>query len=97
MDCRTVREVILMKRFYKTIENGYLASIGVGYDGDEITKREFDEIMQAIQNRPEAPAGYYYRMLPDLTWELHEAPPEETDPEISDEEALSIILGGETA
>lgn len=86
-----------MSRFYKTIENGYLTSIGVGYDGDEITKQEFDEITKVIQNRPEAPEGRIYRLLPDLTWELHELPPEETDPEISDEEALTIILGGETA
>ena len=84
-----------MSRLYKTIENGYLTSIGTGYDGEEITQQEYDVILNAIHNRPEAPDGYYYRLLPDLTWELHELPPADTDPEIGDEEALDIILGGD--
>lgn len=86
-------------RHYKQIENECISAIGTGYGGEEITPEEYAQIMAAIQNRPEAPEGYDYRLKTDLTWEeyaLPEAEPE-ADNEISDSEALAIILGGETA
>lgn len=86
-------------RYYKTIESDYILAIGTGYGGIEITPEEYAQIMAAIQNRPEPPQGYDYRLKTDLTWEQYALPdPEpETDGEISDSEALAIILGGETA
>lgn len=88
-------------RHYKQIENESILAIGTGYGGIGITPEEYAQIMAAIQNRPEAPQGYDYRLKTDLTWEQYALPdpePEtETDGEISDSEALAIILGGETA
>lgn len=77
-------------------ENGYILSVQKGGAGShEITEAEYNIILEAIQNRPEAPEGYDYRLKSDLTWEMYELPAPDPDPEISEEEALEIILGGE--
>lgn len=83
-------------RYYKIIENEYLTAIGIGNDGTEITKEEFDSIVNIINNCPKAEEGFGYRLKADLTWELYELPPVEVDEnrELSDSEALEIILGG---
>ena len=54
-----------------------------------------ENILFIIRNRPIPEAGYDYRLRVDLTWELVEAPAEPVDDEISADEALDIILGGE--
>lgn len=80
------------------IEDGYILSVQIGGGGTPITDEEYNAIIEAIQNRPNSPEGYSYRLKTDLTWELCELPPEpEPDPdaEISDSEALAIITGGE--
>ena len=82
-------------RFYKQISNGYVASIGTGAGGTEITKAEYDEIMAIIQNRPAA-EGKGYRLKTDLTWEEYDLPPEpepSDEDELSDAEALNVIMG----
>lgn len=84
-------------RYYKIIESDTIPAIGTGYGGAEITPEEYAQIMLAIQNRPEPPEGYDYRLKTDLTWEEYALPETEpeADSEISDSEALAIILGGE--
>ncbi len=63
--------------------------------GEEITETEYNEILSILRNRPTAPEGYGYRLTESLEWELYELPvEEETDDEISAEEALEIITGG---
>ena len=88
-----------MTEFYKAVDNGYI--IGVGTNGNDsaaaITEAEYNEILSAIQTAPVAPDGYVYKLRADtLEWELVELPPVE-DEELSDSEALDIILGGEEA
>ena len=87
-----------MKRYYKNIEDGYLIAIGTGPGGEEITQEEYDEILAVINDRPADEPGYTHRLKPDLTWEQVAAPviPED-EQEISDEQALDIILGGGVA
>lgn len=65
-------------------------------DGAEITEEKYTEILNMIRNKPTAPDGYGYSLTDDLKWELMELPvtPEDADPDITDEEALAIILGG---
>lgn len=65
-------------------------------DGAEITEEKYTEILNMIRNKPTAPDGYEYCLSHDLKWELMELPvtPEDADPDITDEEALAIILGG---
>ena len=83
-------------RYYKIEDNEYLLAIGTGNGGEEITEAEYNNIVDIIRSGPTAPEGYGYRLKSDLTWVLWELPvtAEETDPELTAEEALDIILGG---
>lgn len=85
-------------RKHKYIEDGYIIQIGEGGGGVEIGDEEYAHIMEAIQNRPTPPEGYDYRLKADLTWELCTAEPAreaDMDDEITGDEALNIIMGGE--
>ena len=85
-------------RYNKQTSNNYILAIGTGYGGTEITEAEYNEIMAIIQNHPTA-EGKGYRLKADLTWEEYDLPPEpepSDEDEISAEEALDIILGGES-
>lgn len=83
-------------RHYKQISDNCIAAIGTGPGGVEITESEYNEIMAVIQNRPQAD-GKGYRLKTDLTWEEYDLPPEpepSDEDELSDAEALDILLGG---
>ena len=43
-------------------------------DGVEITKEEYERILDVIHNKPSAPDGYGYRLTAGLTWELYALP-----------------------
>ena len=83
-------------RYYKILQDGYILSIGKGAGGEDMTESEYTQILDSIRNKPAAPDGYEYRLKSDLTWERLELPvaPEDTDPDLTDSEALAIILGG---
>lgn len=82
-------------RFYKQTSNHYIIAIGTGAGGTEITETEYNAILAVIRNRPAA-EGKGYRLKTDLTWETYDLPPEpepsDAD-ELSDAEALNVILG----
>ena len=83
-------------RYYKQMSGAYIITIGVGLDGTEIAEDEYNEILSTIKNRPQA-EGKGYKLKTDLTWEEYDLPstPEPSDEdELSDTEALDIILGG---
>lgn len=86
-------------RYYKSIKLDYLIAICTGSGDTEITEAEYNNILSVIRSRPTPPAGFDYRLKADLTWEQYELPPEpepsDTD-EITDDEAMAIILGGAT-
>lgn len=86
-----------MRYFVQYGKKNHIIAIGTGYGGTEITETEYNEIMAIIQNHPTA-EGKGYRLKADLTWEEYDLPPEpepSDEDEISAEEALDIILGGE--
>lgn len=83
-------------RFFKLIEDGFITRIGSGAGGEEITEAEYDEIMAVIQNKPTRTEDTDYRLLKDMTWVAVTIEEEELDDEISDLEALEILLGGAT-
>ena len=84
-------------RYYKQTENGYITGIGRGLGGEEITESEYHRISDTIWEHPLAEEGYGYRLREDLSWEEYELPViNEDEEEISDKEALDIILGGES-
>ncbi len=83
-------------RYYVEFADDRIVAVGTGVGGEEITKEEYENILSVIRFAPIAEHGYAYHLKKDLTWELVELPSApEYDPEISDEEALAIILGGE--
>lgn len=83
-----------MDKYFKQIVDGYLIAISTGSGETEITKEEYESILAVIQSRPIPEAGFDYRLREDLTWEQVEAPAIE-DEDISDEEAMNIMLGVE--
>ena len=84
-------------QYFKNVENGYIDAVCTGAGAVEISKEEYDQIIAIVRTRPEPPAGYDYRLKEDLTWEEYALPEPDPDPEITDDEALDIILGGESA
>lgn len=81
-------------KYYKNIEGEFISAICTGHGGEKITQEEYEHILSVVRNRPVPEEGYDYRLKTDLTWELMELPPEDEDAELSDAEALDIILGG---
>ena len=68
---------------------------GCYFNDEKITEEKYNEILNLIRNRPTAPEGYTYKLTDTLEWELCEAPViEDTDPELTEAEALNILLGG---
>lgn len=82
-----------MSKYFKNYDGDYIFSIGEGIGDTEITQEEYEHILSVIRSRPTAEPGYMYKLKSDLTWERVEAPPVETDPEISEQEALDILMG----
>lgn len=83
-------------KYFKRASDDYITAIGTGPGGTEITETEYNEILTIIRNRPQA-EGKGYRLKTDLTWEEYDLPPapEPSDEdEITNEEALEILLGG---
>ena len=86
-----------MTEFYKVIDDGYV--VGFGTNGNdsvtEIDEEEYAALMAFVQTRPTAPDGYAYVIRDNpREWELVELPPEPPE-ELTDAEALSILLGGD--
>lgn len=84
-----------MEKYYKNIVGDHITAIGTGIGDVEIAQEEYENILSIIRNRPTPEAGYTYKLRTDLTWELTEAPVVDDDPDITADEALNIILGGE--
>ncbi len=82
-----------MKTYWKSIIDGYIQAIGEGTSDSPITAEEYGIILEAIRSRPTPPDGYDYRLREDLSWVQYELPPEDPDPELTDAEALAILLG----
>ena len=83
-------------KYNKQVSNSYISAIGTGHGGVEITEDEYNAIMDVIKNRPSA-EGKGYRLKTDLTWEAYDLPPEpepSDEDEVSDAQALNILLGG---
>ena len=69
--------------FYKYINDNFIIGVGTGSGGEEITEQEYNAILDKINNRPEAPEGYSYRLTTAMEWELCEVP--KTEPTIEEE------------
>ena len=58
--------------FYKYIDDKFIIGVGTGAGGEEISEQEYNNILDKINNRPEAPEGYSYRLTTAMEWELCE-------------------------
>ena len=68
--------------FYKYINDKFIIGVGTGAGGEEITEQEYNSILDKINNCPEAPDGYSYRLTTAMEWELAEIPKIEAIEEI---------------
>lgn len=82
---------VVIMRFYKTTENGYIMSVGAGTSGVEITREEYDIILDVIHNKPMSTETTDYMLKEDLTWEEYEIEP--VEPEPTEEEIINILTG----
>lgn len=82
-----------MMHYAINYDGGYITGVvaGVSAANSNCTEAEYRETKAMLLNPPDAADGFYYRLREDLEWELTEAP--EISGEISDAEALAIILG----
>ena len=80
-------------KYYKTINDGYLVSVGTGTGGTEITESEYNELLSIIHNRPIPQSGYDYKLKADtLTWELVELPPiDDTDEDTTESDYITAL------
>ena len=69
--------------FYKYINDNFIIGVGTGSGGEEISEQEYNSILDKINNRPEAPEGFSYRLTTSLEWELCEVP--KTEPTTAEE------------
>lgn len=79
----------------KILDGNYISCIlsGNNVRGIEVTDEDYNNILEIINSCPTAPEGFAYRLTVNLEWELYELPVVEDD-EITDTEALNILLGG---
>lgn len=61
-------------KYFKMIENGYIVLVGTNCGGTEITKQEYDEIMEVIRNKPVVAEDFDYKLTKNLKWERFEIP-----------------------
>jgi hypothetical protein len=96
-------------RYYTIYENNKLIAIGTGYGGTEITKEQYDALLTEIRTKSELVDKLYSNeiSLEDVPTEWQEEIQRRVnerikeigsadEQDISSEEALDIILGGET-
>lgn len=78
-------------KYYKT-DSGFFASPIAVESAVEISEAEYKHIKSIVDNKPNAPDGYAYRLTVDLQWELFELPIVEEDEEVSTEEVLAELM-----
>lgn len=84
-----------MEKYFKNIEEKYIASVSTGCGDEEITQQEYENIMDIIRNqRPESQVGIDYKLRTDLSWELVEVEViQEDEMEITDSEFMEMLEG----
>lgn len=82
--------VIAMDRYFKIVEDGIIKSVGIGQGNTEISKEEYDRIIEYSTNRPKED-GYFYELSEDLEYIKNPIIYDNSE-EISLEEAMEELL-----
>ena len=77
----------------KVINDNYIIAVSTGKVGEQISDKEYNEILSAIQSRPTPPKGYDYKLRADsLAWELVELPPiDDTDDDATEADYIEAL------
>lgn len=70
--------------YYEQSQDGYIVLFGVGSYGQSISEERYNDLLEAVKNKPLSPEGYEYRLNTDLNWELCEFCIEDTDDEAAE-------------
>ena len=63
--------------YYKNLKDDHIISLSTGSGQVQISKADYDYILNLVRHCPTPPEGYgYWLNNADLTWELYELPPE---------------------
>lgn len=58
--------------YQKHVQDGYIISIACGVENGNMTEEEYRKIRETIEEKPNVPQGYAYRLKDSLEWELYE-------------------------
>jgi len=82
-------------RFFKVIRAGYITCVGKnGRCGEEITQNEYETLL-AIMRAVPTEIGYRFALNADTLEWIREPDEPIGEEELTDSEALSILMGGE--
>ena len=81
-------------KYFKEIKNEFITAIGFGYNGIEITKEEYDIILDKIIKMPKE-EGYIFKLTEDLNYvkEKIEYVEEKIDETELKAQAYDILIG----
>lgn len=84
--------------FLKIEKDGYILGLAAVDGEGNVSEAEYHALADVIRSMPAAPEGWFCRLTAGMEWQLWEKPEvDESEEELPDAEALTIILGGETA
>lgn len=82
-------------KYFKSCTDGYILGVGETDGNGNISEVEYNVLAEIIRNKPTPPGGHQYRLTTGVEWVLCEIPDIcGLEEEITDTEALSILLGG---
>lgn len=84
-------------RYFKTVKNGYILTVGTGGGGVEISENEYRKLYDVFMNRPKDYRGIYELCTDTLTWEKTGMYPDTEDSVLNETEqkalAYDILMG----
>lgn len=84
-------------RYFENHNANYITTFGKAVHGGEtITEERYTALVDIMGNAPQETDTTGYRLRTDLTWEPYEKEPipDPSQEELSDFEAIEILLGG---
>lgn len=81
--------------YFKFVTEGYIVSLSTGRGAVQISRAEYDNILDLIHHKPADPEGYCYMLRDaDLHWDMVQMPPDpepEPDEDAGEEDYLQVL------